>query len=165
MSDNPNILSVPFLPYAGTSGYSGTSTSEARARREDSNGVTHTTQKRILSLLHIRGGYGITIAELRALISEKHHGSLSGALSVLHKAHEISRLSEERDGCKIYVLPDCVLDRETEEHGREKTDLEKLIDYWMEPEETSVTGRTTQPRARKYPALFVTEVVKLMGKR
>jgi DNA-binding MarR family transcriptional regulator len=41
-----------------------------------------------------------------------HHGTASGALSVLHKEGLIARLEERRDRCQIYVLPEFVLGRE-----------------------------------------------------
>jgi hypothetical protein len=38
-------------------------------------------------------------------------------LSDLHKAGRIARLTEERNRCKVYVLPEYVNGRETEPHG------------------------------------------------
>ena len=45
-----------------------------------------------------------------------HHGTASGALSVLHKVDRICRLSESRNRCKIYVLEEFVNERATEAH-------------------------------------------------
>ena len=46
-----------------------------------------------------------------------HHGRVSGALSVLHKVGKLARLTETRDKCKVYVLPEYVNGRPTEPHG------------------------------------------------
>jgi hypothetical protein len=45
------------------------------------------------------------------------HGSVSRVLSDLHKAGLLCRLSEVRNRCKVYVLPEYVGGRETEPHG------------------------------------------------
>jgi hypothetical protein len=104
------------LPYAGTSGWSGTDTSEDRARRNDSDGTTGRTQTAAMTALGNAGHAGLTWRELAGIMNA-HHGTASGALSVLHKAGKIARLSERRDRCKIYVHPDHVWGRETEQHG------------------------------------------------
>lgn len=61
-----------------------------------------------------------------ALAIGLHHGAASGALSVLHKTGHIARLAETRTRCKVYVLPQYVLDRPTEPHGR--TSANGLLD-------------------------------------
>ena len=104
------------LPYAGTSGHSGSSTSERRAMRRDSSGKTQTLQNRIINLIKSEGYDGMTVTELKNVLPE-HHGSVSGAASVLHKANRLSRLVDERGNCKIYVHPKYVHGRDTEEQG------------------------------------------------
>ena len=111
-------MKLPELPYAGTSGWSGSDTSRDRATLADSDGTTQHTQQAALNLASQSGPNGVTVAELRAL--GYHHGRASGALSVLHKAGHLARLTERRDRCQIYVLPEYVDDRETAEHGRRK---------------------------------------------
>lgn len=119
---------LPLTPYAGTSGHSGGATSEERARRDDSDGTTSERQRRVLSDLaerhdiYIPVGWvgqhkGLTWKEL-ARITGWHHGQASGALSVLHKEGLIARLTERRDRCFVYVLPEHVGDRETQDQGR-----------------------------------------------
>jgi DNA-binding MarR family transcriptional regulator len=103
------------LPYGGTSGWSGSDTSEERAQRQDKNGTTGQNQKRTLSLLLFSRDEGLTWKEL----SDKtgwHHGTASGALSVLHKAGLIARLTERRLKCAVYVAPAFVNGRETQTH-------------------------------------------------
>ena len=68
-------------------------------------------------LIKDRGAQGVTAKELSAIL-EIHHGWASAILSNHHKAGKFARLSEERDGFKIYVLPQYVNGRETEKQGR-----------------------------------------------
>lgn len=108
---------LPALPYAGTSGWSGTDTSKARAVTSDRDGTTTARQMRTLHLLGDAGVTGLTWKEMSDITGE-HHGQVSGALSVLHKEERIARLAESRQRCKVYVLPEFVNGRDTEPHGR-----------------------------------------------
>lgn len=112
----------PDLPYAGTSGWSGTDTSEARARRLDESGRTFDMNEKILILVTNHGFYGATVAELRERLPE-HHGTVSGTLTRLHLAGRIARLAEKRGGCKIYVAQNYVSGREVELPSRNKQKL------------------------------------------
>lgn len=107
---------ITVLPYAGTSGWSGTDTSRARAEHADSSGSTGANQRLALDLLADAKEHGLTVAELRTEPG-LHHGSASGALSLLHKAGMIARLEQSRGRCKVYVLPEYVQGRVTEPHG------------------------------------------------
>jgi hypothetical protein len=109
----------PSLPYAGTSGWSGTDTSRGRAIDADSTGLTGERQARVIEILDERGEYGLTWKDLADILGA-HHGTASGVLSVLHKSGHIARLSESRDRCKIYVLPEYVNGRECESQGRSR---------------------------------------------
>lgn len=60
---------------------------------------------------------GATVADMREWLGV-HHGTASGALSILHRNGRIARLAERRDGCKIYVVPQYVMGRTTETQGR-----------------------------------------------
>lgn len=111
----------PELPYAGTSGWSGSDTSRERAAEADSTGVTGARQRAALAYLAGAGPWGGTWAEVGAALG-LHHGGASGVLSVLHKSGRIARLADRRDRCKIYALPEHVNGRETEPHGRRKAD-------------------------------------------
>jgi len=111
---------MPELPYAGTSGYSGTDTSENRARIDDSNGTTGKRQSQTFSFLSQRHKNGATWKEIADALG-LHHGSASGVLSVLHLAGKIERLAETRNRCKIYVLPEYVDGRKTELHRGKKS--------------------------------------------
>jgi hypothetical protein len=120
----------PALPYAGTSGWSGSETSRSTAVDEDNDGRTLDKQQKALWLFgqhmpvnvagtvdHYTGrSYGMTWRELDTLTSWG-HGSTSRVLSDLHKAGLLCRLSEVRNRCKVYVLPEYVGGRETEPHG------------------------------------------------
>ena len=106
------------LPYAGTSGWSGTDTSKERAKQSDSNGRTAALQSYIYKYLAFdAGANGATWKEL----SDKtglHHGTISGSLSVLHKDGKIARLTERRGRCRVYVHPHYINGRETDSQGR-----------------------------------------------
>lgn len=107
------------LPYAGTSGWSGSETSKDRALTEDSLGVTAERQRKVLNELQFAGEIGLTWKELADLY-KWHHGQASGVLSVLHKEGMISRLTIRRNKCAVYVLPNQVKGREIASHGRKK---------------------------------------------
>lgn len=104
----------PILPYAGTSGHSGSDTSERRARTEDSNGTTTARQSETLRRLADAGSHGMTWHDL-ADLAGWHHGQASGVLSVLHRSGLIARLTISRNRCKVYVLPMFVNGRDVEE--------------------------------------------------
>ena len=105
------------LPYAGTSGWSGTDTSKERAKANDSSGKTADNQEHALLMILLSGIDGITWKELSELTGW-HHGTSSGVLSVLHKAERICRLTERRDRCRVYVYPDYLNGREHDMQGR-----------------------------------------------
>ena len=107
-----------YLPYAGTSGWSGSETSRERAEDLDKSGITIKRQQFVLSELLVSGKYGMTWRELDLYFS--HHGVSTALLSVLHKTGAIERLSERRNRCSVYVLPEFVYGRETQAQGRKK---------------------------------------------
>ena len=108
----------PVTPYAGTSGWSGSETSHDRASRRDGGGSTASLQMLLLRMVGSRGPRGLTVAEARRMLPDDHHGSISGALSNLHKAERVACLTERRESCHPYVLPQFVRDRETRPQGR-----------------------------------------------
>ena len=112
-----NYQQAPLLPYDGTSGWSGTDTSEQRAKEADKNGRTAQVQEFVYECVMVRGISGTTWKEI-ADLSVLHHGTVSGALSVLHKEGKISRLLEKRNRCRVYVLNEYVSGRETDSQGR-----------------------------------------------
>jgi DNA-binding MarR family transcriptional regulator len=102
-----NQLAQPVTPYAGTSGWSGSETSRERAIRNDADGTTARNQKTALYWLAENAYHGMTWKDLSDRTG-MHHGTSSGVLSVLHKAGVIVRLTDKRDRCAIYVLPENV---------------------------------------------------------
>ena len=105
------------LPYAGTSGWSGTDTSEQRAISDDANGITKSRQTLTMLYLFNQKVNGTTWKELANHLGW-HHGTASGVLSVLHKEGRISRLLDKRNGCRVYVINDYVAGRATDMQGR-----------------------------------------------
>ena len=105
------------LPYNGSSGWSGTDTSKERADEADSSGKTRSTQNQVLGHIFLERERGMTWKEL-ADITGWHHGTVSGALSVLHKTERIARLTDKRGRCRVYVCPEYVNGRETDQQGR-----------------------------------------------
>jgi hypothetical protein len=111
------VIEEPVLPYAGTSGWSGTETSKDRAVTADRSGETSKRQRQTIRTLKVQTTWGITWKELSEIMGW-HHGTSSGVLSVLHKADKIARLREKRDKCRVYVLKEYVNGRETDSQGR-----------------------------------------------
>ena len=117
----PQFPPLPALAFRdGTSsGFSGTDTSRDRAKERDANGKTSEVQRAIINSLKLSHLKGRTVAELdEALAHLGHHGTISGAVSNLHKKCLIARLAEKRGKNKIYVMPYNVDGRETETQGR-----------------------------------------------
>lgn len=103
----------PELPYAGTSGWSGSDTSRDRAISADKNGITKRRQFQSMMQLQNAGTNGLTWRELADLL-DSDHGPISGVLSNLHKGGRIARLSLKRQRSKVYVLPEYIQGRATE---------------------------------------------------
>jgi ssDNA-binding Zn-finger/Zn-ribbon topoisomerase 1 len=116
MSQNEKDASVS-LPYNGSSGWSGTDTSRERATTSDTTGETSKRQRETIRALMSRGEDGMTWKELADYMGW-HHGTASGALSVLHKDGRIARLISKRDKCRIYVANNYINGRETDSQGR-----------------------------------------------
>lgn len=117
---NPNKSvesDLPVLPYNGSSGWSGTDTSRERATTSDTTGETSKRQRKTIRALMSRGEDGMTWKELADYMGW-HHGTASGALSVLHKDGRIARLISKRDKCRIYVANNYINGRETDSQGR-----------------------------------------------
>lgn len=109
MIDN---LELSLTPYAGSSGWSGTQTSQDRAFTEDHDGTTKGRQNVTLRIINASKTYGMTWKEL-ADETGWHHGQASGVLSVLHKEGLIERLTERRGKCAVYIGLNSVNGRKT----------------------------------------------------
>jgi len=95
-------MSSAYVPYNGTAGWSGTDTSEQRALNNIQSGRELNNQQKALHLLKHMGKLGLTWKELSEL-TNMHHGTASGVLSVLHKSGAILRTTRVRNRCKIYM--------------------------------------------------------------
>ncbi len=107
-------LNQPYLPYAGTSGWRGSSASRDRAISDDKSGKTSARQQEALEYLATKCFWGATWKELSDFTGW-HAGQSSGCLSVLHLEGVIVRLTERRNRCSVYVLPEFVQGREVSE--------------------------------------------------
>jgi hypothetical protein len=96
---------VPYAPYKGTAGWSGTDTSKDRAINNITSGREQNHQIITLKHLKLAGTSGVTWKEL-ADSQGWHHGTASGVLSVLHQSGAIVRALKARNRCKIYVHQD-----------------------------------------------------------
>lgn len=106
-------ITEPITPYANSSGWSGSTTSQERALRQDSDGTTSKRQQDVLNELARLSYHGATWSELGVRLT-LHHGAISGVLSTLHKQGYISRLTERRSRSQVYILSQYVNGRETE---------------------------------------------------
>lgn len=95
----------------GTSGHSGSATSRRRAEREDRSGITGWRARQVYTMATQHGRAGITDADVQFALGIG-HGASSGALTRLHRAGLVSRLTLERNGMQVYVLPEYVEGRE-----------------------------------------------------
>lgn len=67
-------------------------------------GIHGTTSGLVYRYVASRGDKGMTALELRERPTLPHHGSVSSALSSLHRKGVLKRLTERRDGYSVYVL-------------------------------------------------------------
>lgn len=120
----------PSLPYGSnpaTAGWSGSDTSRERAEREAVDGTANERQRRVLEGMVRRGWLGATVKEVRESTGW-HHGVASGVLSVLHKDGRLARLTDRRDRCAIYVLPEHVDGRDTAPHHANRRVTSEMYD-------------------------------------
>lgn len=93
---------LPITPYAGSSGWSGSSTSERRAAEEDASGVTAARQRAVLIHVSDCGEEGATWHEVADALG-LHHGQVTSALSNLHRSGHLIRTSRVRGRSKVYM--------------------------------------------------------------
>jgi hypothetical protein len=131
---------LPFTPYdSGTSsGWAGSDTSHDRAARDDASGRTADRQWTVLRLVDNAGYAGATVKDLRGLLEPLgwHHGQVSSALTLLHMAGRIHRLTVKRDRCHPYVSERLVMGRDTQPPGRTRTGVKARVDALTEAVET-----------------------------
>jgi hypothetical protein len=113
----------PTLPYAGTSGWSGSQTSFERVKIADKSGATAKYQKMFLSDLRQIGNQGLTSREW-GLMHEFEHQTYSSVPSVLHLGGFVARLTQRRGRHQVYVLPEWVNDRTLAPH---KSNQQKIV--------------------------------------
>ena len=122
LSDEPvtaPVLETPVLPYAGTSGWSGSNTSYERALDNDRSGLTSKNQALFLQDLAKSGATGLTSREWGELHNLEHQ-TYSSIPSVLHLGGAVVRLTERRGRHQVYVLPEYVAGRTTAPHASKK---------------------------------------------
>lgn len=90
------------FPYAGSQGHVEQAASIERARRDRESGAFSDRARTVLRELERRGMHGGTWQELGEVLG-LHHGQISGALSVLHKAGAVFTTRSQRDRCHVYV--------------------------------------------------------------
>ena len=100
-----------FIPYGRTgSGDAGNQTSIARRIEEDASGIASERRRKVYILLAGLGSKGATVGEVEDQL-HLGHGQASSALSHLHRAGKVRRLTEKRRKQQVYVTPHFVLDR------------------------------------------------------
>jgi hypothetical protein len=112
-------MSRAYLPYAGTSGWSGSQTSYERAISTDESGLTSHNQLMFMSDLLFTGAEGLTAREWGHLRNLEHQ-TYSSIPSILHEGGFVERLVQKRGRHQIYVLPEYVNGRETAPHRSKK---------------------------------------------
>jgi hypothetical protein len=117
-------------------------------------------RKTLLRHVADRTTQGLTVAEARDLIHERHHGHISAVLSLLQKDDVVTRLADKRDNCEPYILPEHVNGRETVERRTHSMDamtreIMSIVFEYLEPAESLHGFGTTQLRGdRESRAMF-----------
>jgi hypothetical protein len=135
-----------FRPYGGTSGHSGSKTSEDRAAAQDADGSINKRDRRTLDLVKLEGSHGMTWRELSGNTG-MHHGEASGSLSRLHLGDHLVRLTIRRERCQVYVRPEFVYGRATSEY-RPNVTKRVLLDLLDDLAADLVLGHTDAARAK-----------------
>lgn len=99
-------------PYATGSGSVRIDTSEGGELHRDTSGVTAANQKRALAFLERRRRKGSTYLELLNSPGFPNGTGANNALTTLHIADYIVRLTAKRENCHVYVLAEHVAGRE-----------------------------------------------------
>lgn len=107
------------LPYAGTSGWSGSQTSYERAKINDTSGKTAKLQKMFLDDLERAGNLGLTSREWGDMHNLEHQ-TYSSVPSLLHLGGFIVRLTQRRGRHQVYVMPQWVNGRVESPHKSNK---------------------------------------------
>jgi hypothetical protein len=107
------LIEHPMLTYpepdgSRTAGHSGVDTSRERAVEEARTGKTLHVQSIVMAHVSRHGVDGMTVAELRRSLPQMHHGSISSALTNLHRAGMLVCLTDKRERCHVYVRPEFV---------------------------------------------------------
>lgn len=116
------MTAIPELPYAGTSGWSGSVTSFERALNNDKSGLTGKHQALFITDLVFSGFDGLTSREW-GLLHDFEHQTYSSIPSTLHLAGKVVRLTQRRGKHQIYVLPEYVNGRAISPHKSNKRKL------------------------------------------
>lgn len=94
-------------PYAGGTGSSGSQASHERREDEDESGISTFRHTMVLGHLQQAGQVGLTWFELQERLGgDWHHGSVTGALSAMHKNKMIARLTERRANPRALIVED-----------------------------------------------------------
>lgn len=131
-------------------------------------------QKRLFAIVDGAEHHGVTVRETYPRFSSNqqhpeyaHHGWISGALSMLHADLRIVRLSERRDGCKVYVTPDFIDGRRAEAQGRGGPSKEEIVhgqsvlsflEYWLQVDTEGARFGTDKTKAERNQPLFFREL-------
>lgn len=146
--DDPSLFDqpadIPVTPYGGSSGWSGSETSKARADLADASGLTGHRDAGTLDALKAAGDDGVTWGEL-ADAHALHHGEASAALSRLHRVGMIRRLTKKRGRSQIYVLPAHVNDRPTSPY-RPNVRKQQIVDLLDMLDDLIATNRLADAR-------------------
>lgn len=141
-------MSEAALPYAGTSGHSGTDASRDRAIEADTSGTTNERQRQVLAWLAGEDNTwlpecGLTVKDVREA-TRWHHGVASSVLTTLHIAGRIARLTEKRDRCHVYVLPEYVNGRTLSPYTQNKRNRPAMSEAEIEAIEEAAFARGMQ---------------------
>jgi len=123
----------PIRPYAGDHGDAGGNRGKTTLPKAQAEVVQHLTTATIT---------GHTVKEL-CTITGRHHGSVSGSLSELHRGGIIQRLTTQRQHCSVYVLPQYVLHRTTIAPAPTKAALGNLLAEHQTAIATAITELET----------------------
>ena len=113
------VLIEATLPYANTSGWSGSATSYERVKTLDKSGATARFQKMLLQDLEQAGNEGLTSREWGEMHNLEHQ-TYSSVPSVLHLGGYVVRLTQRRGRHQVYVLPKWVNGRAESPHKSNK---------------------------------------------
>jgi len=143
-------------------GWSGSDSSRDRAEREEASGVTGWRRVQVHDLIRTKAGLGMTCHEVEVELGIG-HGAASAALTHLHRAGHLTRLTERRNGQEPYVLHAFVNGRETAAYRPNANYREASAPMALEAPQTDAQDLQERLRRHGLPGVWAKHLLPVLA--